>query len=77
VEVVIGVGEPASAYRPDELVPDSRAAGVRLSELVRPGDAILVKGSRAVALEGVAEELLRRRSDGILGPGTRPEGADG
>jgi UDP-N-acetylmuramoyl-tripeptide--D-alanyl-D-alanine ligase len=77
VEVVIGVGEPASAYRPDELVPDSRAAAARLSELVRPGDAILVKGSRAVALEGVAEELLRRRPDGDRSAGTPPEGAGG
>jgi UDP-N-acetylmuramyl pentapeptide synthase len=26
-------------------------------ELVRPGDAVLVKASRAVALEGIADEI--------------------
>jgi UDP-N-acetylmuramoyl-tripeptide--D-alanyl-D-alanine ligase len=54
---VIGVGEPARAYEPaawaataDQVVEVARA-------FLRPGDAVLVKASRAVGLEGIAEEI--------------------
>jgi len=54
---VIGVGEPARAYGPavwasgvDEVVEVARS-------FVRPGDAVLVKASRAVGLEGIAAEI--------------------
>jgi UDP-N-acetylmuramoyl-tripeptide--D-alanyl-D-alanine ligase len=57
VEVVIGVGELAHFYDPDVWAPDAAAALERARELVRPGDAILVKGSRAVGLESVAAGL--------------------
>jgi len=57
VEHIIGVGEQASAYEPDRQVPDAEAAAAALAEALRPGDAILVKGSRAVGLERVAEKL--------------------
>jgi UDP-N-acetylmuramoyl-tripeptide--D-alanyl-D-alanine ligase len=33
-----------------------------LRELLQPGDAVLVKASRAVGLERVADELLSERS---------------
>jgi UDP-N-acetylmuramoyl-tripeptide--D-alanyl-D-alanine ligase len=56
IEVVVGVGEGAHAYlgRPEEqlLVPDA-AAFPDIAGLLRPGDAILVKASRAIGLEGI------------------------
>ena len=61
VDVVLGVGELAKHYGPDEWAGSAtQARGIAL-ELVRPGDAILVKGSRSVGLEVVAEALLEPR----------------
>jgi UDP-N-acetylmuramyl pentapeptide synthase len=58
VDVVVGVGELARHYRPHEWAPTAAEAEKLVLELVRPGDAILVKGSRSVGLEVVAEALL-------------------
>jgi UDP-N-acetylmuramoyl-tripeptide--D-alanyl-D-alanine ligase len=60
IEVVVAVGEPARAYlgsAPEERwIPDaSTFAGV--ADVVRPGDVVLVKASRAVGLEGIAAEI--------------------
>jgi UDP-N-acetylmuramoyl-tripeptide--D-alanyl-D-alanine ligase len=57
VELIIGVGELASSYEPDRQVPDAEAAADALATALGPGDAVLVKGSRAVGLERVAEKL--------------------
>ncbi len=57
VELIIGVGELAEAYEPDRHVADAEAAADALAEALGPGDAVLVKGSRAVGLERVAEKL--------------------
>ena len=57
VELIIGVGDLASAYEPDQLVTDADAAADALAEALGPGDAVLVKGSRTVGLERVAEKL--------------------
>ena len=57
VELIIGVGELASEYAPDEQVADADAAADALGRALGPGDAVLVKGSRAVGLERVAERL--------------------
>jgi UDP-N-acetylmuramoyl-tripeptide--D-alanyl-D-alanine ligase len=57
VELIIGVGELASSYEPDQQVTDAEAAADALAAALRPGDAVLVKGSRAVGLERVAEKL--------------------
>jgi UDP-N-acetylmuramoyl-tripeptide--D-alanyl-D-alanine ligase len=56
-DVVIGVGEAARDYVPDELVADPIEAAELLSEQLGPGDTVLVKGSRAAGLEAVAEAL--------------------
>ncbi len=58
VDVVLGVGELARGYAPDEWVPTAAEAVEAALGLVRPGDAILVKGSRSVGLEVVADALL-------------------
>lgn len=54
---VIAVGELAHAYGTTAWVPDAAAALAAARELVRPGDAVLVKASRSVALEGIAPDL--------------------
>ena len=57
VALVIGVGELARGYDPDTWVATAAEAVAAARELVRPGDAVLVKGSRSVGLEVVAEAL--------------------
>ncbi|HET7567473.1 MAG TPA: Mur ligase family protein [Gaiellaceae bacterium] len=57
IDVVVGVGGLATHYRPDEWVATAGEAAALVRELVRPGDAVLVKGSRSVGLEVVAEAL--------------------
>ncbi|NUP69509.1 MAG: UDP-N-acetylmuramoyl-tripeptide--D-alanyl-D-alanine ligase, partial [Nonomuraea sp.] len=39
-------------------VPDAEAAAAELARVLRPGDAVLVKGPRAMGLERTAELLL-------------------
>jgi UDP-N-acetylmuramoyl-tripeptide--D-alanyl-D-alanine ligase len=55
IDLLIGIGEPARDYDPDELVGDPAEAAELLAAQLEPGDAILVKGSRAAGLEAVAE----------------------
>ncbi|MFN8162412.1 MAG: UDP-N-acetylmuramoyl-tripeptide--D-alanyl-D-alanine ligase [Solirubrobacterales bacterium] len=57
LDMLIGVGEPARDYGPDELVADPDEAAELLAAHLQPGDAVLVKGSRAAGLETVAEQL--------------------
>jgi UDP-N-acetylmuramoyl-tripeptide--D-alanyl-D-alanine ligase len=56
IDVVLAVGELARAYG-GEWVADAAKAAERAPELVQPGDVVLIKGSRAVGLEVVAEAL--------------------
>jgi UDP-N-acetylmuramoyl-tripeptide--D-alanyl-D-alanine ligase len=56
IEQVIAVGEHARAYGGD-WVPSADDAAKRLRDALRPGDVVLVKGSRSVGLETVAENL--------------------
>lgn len=57
VDLVIGVGEPARDYGPDELVADPDEAAELLAAHLSSGDAVLVKGSRSAGLEAVAAQL--------------------
>jgi UDP-N-acetylmuramoyl-tripeptide--D-alanyl-D-alanine ligase len=59
LDVVIGVGELARDYDPTHWVADADQAARLLGELLEPGDIVLVKGSRSVGLERVAENLAR------------------
>jgi len=60
IDVVIAVGEPARAYLGaapvEQWLPDAASFG-DATPLLEPGDAVLVKASRAVGLEGIATEI--------------------
>ena len=56
---VVGVGEAARAYSPAVWAPDAEAALEAARAYVRPGDAVLVKASRAVGLEGIADAIAK------------------
>ncbi len=57
IDLLVGVGEPAREYDPDELVGTPEEAAEWLAAQAEPGDTILVKGSRSAGLEAVAETL--------------------
>ena len=63
VDELLAVGELARGYLeagvPGRWTPNVHEALRELDEVVRPGDAVLVKASRAVGLELVAEALAR------------------
>src|SRR3970282_1331410 len=54
---VLGVGEAAWGYRPAMWAPGVEEAVDVARAFLRPGDAVLVKASRAVGLEGLAAEI--------------------
>ena len=54
---VIGVGEPARAYGPAVWASGVDEVFEAVRSYVQPGDAVLVKASRAVGLEGIAAEI--------------------
>ena len=54
---VVGVGESARAYDSVAWAPDAEHAVEAARSAVEPGDAVLVKASRAVGLEGIADEI--------------------
>jgi UDP-N-acetylmuramoyl-tripeptide--D-alanyl-D-alanine ligase len=56
---VIGVGEAARRYTPAVWVASVAEVAEAARSFLRPGDAILVKASRAVGLEGIAEEIAK------------------
>jgi UDP-N-acetylmuramoyl-tripeptide--D-alanyl-D-alanine ligase len=57
IDLVVGVGELARAYEPDEWVATAADARRLAQQLVGAGDVVLVKGSRSVGLEVVADAL--------------------
>jgi UDP-N-acetylmuramoyl-tripeptide--D-alanyl-D-alanine ligase len=54
---IIAVGELGRLYDADCWVEDADQALAAAREIVRPGDAVLVKASRAVGLEGIPSRL--------------------
>ena len=65
IELVVAVGEPARAYldgAAEGVAVRDAAAFTEVLELLRPGDAILVKASRTVGLEGIPA-LIEKHSE--------------
>ena len=56
---VIAVGEAAREYDPTVWAPDAAGAVEAVRVLLQPGDAVLVKASRAVGLEGIPAEIAK------------------
>ena len=61
IDVVVGVGAAAREYDPDELVADPGEAAEWLDAHLEAGDAVLIKGSRSVGMETIADELAAVR----------------
>jgi UDP-N-acetylmuramoyl-tripeptide--D-alanyl-D-alanine ligase len=63
VDGLVAVGALAAGYVEGagfgELFPNSEAAATHVAAYVLPGECVLVKGSRAVGLERVAEQLAK------------------
>jgi UDP-N-acetylmuramoyl-tripeptide--D-alanyl-D-alanine ligase len=60
VDLLIGVGELARDYAPDDWAPEPADAVALVEQALGEGDAILVKGSRSVGLERLTDGLLAR-----------------
>ncbi len=58
--IATGAAPEGSGGGESEWVPDAAAAVARLGEALRPGDVVLVKGSRSAAMEIVAQALIER-----------------
>ena len=60
IDEVVGVGELARGYAADRWAPDPESAAELVAPTLGPGDALLVKGSRAVGLELFTDTLIAR-----------------
>jgi UDP-N-acetylmuramoyl-tripeptide--D-alanyl-D-alanine ligase len=71
-DVLVAVG-PLAAHIAAEFpgerhhLPDAAAASELVPRLLRPGDVVLVKGSRGIGLQSVCEALAACREDGAQG----------
>ncbi len=83
IDMLVGVGEGGAAIvdatrgkpRSVHVVSDARQARDLVLDLVRPGDAVLVKASRALGMEVVAQGLLDAATPDVPKGDTKPEGA--
>ena len=64
IDAVIGIGDLARDYAPDEWAADADAGAELADGLLADGDRVLVKGSRSVGLERLSDGLVARRSTG-------------
>lgn len=60
VSPIIGVGDLARDYAPDEWAPDPLAGAELAERILGPGDVALIKGSRSVGLEALTDALRAR-----------------
>jgi UDP-N-acetylmuramoyl-tripeptide--D-alanyl-D-alanine ligase len=62
-DLVIGVGELAHHYRPDQWFKDSQEAAHEVVAFLAKGDSILVKGSHGIRMDVIVETLLASSGD--------------
>jgi UDP-N-acetylmuramoyl-tripeptide--D-alanyl-D-alanine ligase len=74
VDLVVGIGAAAREYDPDELVADPGEAAEWLDAHLEPGDVVLIKGSRSVGMESIAEALRAVPGRDKAPPGRGAEG---
>ena len=60
ISPLIGVGDLARDYDPDEWAPDPLAGAELAERILGPGDVALIKGSRSVGLEALTDALRAR-----------------
>ncbi|MGI8462146.1 MAG: glutamate ligase domain-containing protein [Solirubrobacterales bacterium] len=63
IDALIGIGELARDYAPDEWAADADAGTALADRLIADGDRVLVKGSRSVGLERLTDGLVARRAN--------------
>jgi UDP-N-acetylmuramoyl-tripeptide--D-alanyl-D-alanine ligase len=63
VDLLVTVGPRAAAMQGDHAVADAAEAAALLPELLEDGDTVLVKASRGVGLEVVAETLVASKAE--------------
>ena len=68
VDLLVTVGPRAAAMEGDQAVATADEAAALLPELLEDGDTVLVKGSRGVGLEVVAENLVSASGPRKLAP---------
>lgn len=57
VDLILGVGDMAKSYSPDRWFGTAAEAAEDLAEMIGANDVVLVKGSRSVGLEVIADRL--------------------
>lgn len=62
VDLLLGVGEMAKGYSPDRWFATADEAAADLAETIGNDDAVLIKGSRSVGLEVIADRLTEEGS---------------
>jgi UDP-N-acetylmuramoyl-tripeptide--D-alanyl-D-alanine ligase len=68
VDLLVTVGPRAAAMDGDQAVQTAGEAAALLPELLEDGDTVLVKGSRGVGLEIVAQSLTSAEGPSLRGP---------
>jgi UDP-N-acetylmuramoyl-tripeptide--D-alanyl-D-alanine ligase len=63
-EIALGAREAGIPAPSLHHFPTAAAAAAAVGDLVRPGDAVLVKGSRGVRLEAVVDAIAARFGEG-------------
>jgi UDP-N-acetylmuramoyl-tripeptide--D-alanyl-D-alanine ligase len=65
-DVIVGVGRSAQGYRSAHWYPNSKTCAAHLTDFIRAGDCVLVKGSHSVRLHRVVKGIKELVEDDTL-----------